>query len=404
MALSDGASLETFSYMDRPASHFNGRWGAMSKVMERDGFNTTTDSSNGKGVFADGALPRFVIDLGSCSGYFSLILAKEFPHIQSVVGVEGSVGLGNGTIGESGGNHTQITETQAVRIHSHFIQKLQLENCKIAPAVWSYKSILNFEKLKLKCDCLLWLSVFHHIDAISHDEYDSLGLSMLEGALDMATKLLKLSDYHIIELPNENHVWLKHVYSVYKTPHRFLIAVARRAWGSNSVVDSRANFAVERQSMMFSDGAHVHEEADWLLESIYKCDWYGTRETFLLRKKNITGRKNDISLDVHYFFPTLYQLRPAAESRNNSRDANVAENSKGTMSLTFRWASSQTSDAVMHSDMEEDKLEEFRRRIFHLQTHMKIAEESIGQSRELRACHAKNKKSANSVTVHPASN
>ncbi|CAK0823013.1 unnamed protein product, partial [Prorocentrum cordatum] len=75
-----------FSYIQRPWSHFLTRWAAMDVELER--------------TFG-GRVPFTLMDLGSCNGFFCLQAAQGYPEAL-VVGVEGSVGIGNGTTGVQG--------------------------------------------------------------------------------------------------------------------------------------------------------------------------------------------------------------------------------------------------------------------------------------------------------------
>eukprot|EP00913_Durusdinium_trenchii_P016294 g15313.t1 len=76
---------DEFTYIDRPWPHFVTRWAAIDATLQ-DAF--------GEAGFT-------LLDLGSCSGFFSLQAAVAYPNAQ-IVGVEGSVGIGNGTLGVDG--------------------------------------------------------------------------------------------------------------------------------------------------------------------------------------------------------------------------------------------------------------------------------------------------------------
>merc|ERR1719473_2364322 len=92
-------------------------------------------------VINTGEEPSFsVIDLGSNNGYFALQTAKLFPSA-AVIGVEGVVGVGNGSLGSSTTDWQALCGTTAVQTHLRWTQKLKLENCLLAPEVWDFRHI-----------------------------------------------------------------------------------------------------------------------------------------------------------------------------------------------------------------------------------------------------------------------
>ncbi|CAK9054851.1 unnamed protein product, partial [Durusdinium trenchii] len=154
---------DEFTYIDRPWPHFVTRWAAIDATLQ-DAF--------GEAGFT-------LLDLGSCSGFFSLQAAVAYPNAQ-IVGVEGSVGIGNGTLGVDG-SQEQIIETRAIQTHLKWIQRLNLTNCVLAPDVWDLTKVAALASQPgYLCDVTLLLSVVHHIDNVSLDQYAAKGLSRVE--------------------------------------------------------------------------------------------------------------------------------------------------------------------------------------------------------------------------------
>ncbi|OLP92237.1 hypothetical protein AK812_SmicGene25988 [Symbiodinium microadriaticum] len=151
-----------FTYIDRPWLHFVTRWAAIDTEILR----------------SIGEAPFSLIDLGSCCGFFSLQAAVAYPQA-SVFGVEGSVGIGNGTTGLDG-TQDQIIATKAVQTHLRWINRLKLPNCFLAPDVWDFKKVSGLAAAGNLCDVLLLLSVVHHVDNVSTDQYAEQGWSRVE--------------------------------------------------------------------------------------------------------------------------------------------------------------------------------------------------------------------------------
>eukprot|EP00443_Scrippsiella_acuminata_P051396 CAMPEP_0115417358 /NCGR_PEP_ID=MMETSP0271-20121206/24084_1 /TAXON_ID=71861 /ORGANISM="Scrippsiella trochoidea, Strain CCMP3099" /LENGTH=520 /DNA_ID=CAMNT_0002841745 /DNA_START=54 /DNA_END=1613 /DNA_ORIENTATION=+ len=196
---------------DRPWSHFTGRWRAMrpylAKMLQASGSDR----------------PLRVVDLGSCTGFFSLQAAFRHPEAD-VIAVEGSVGIGNGTTGMAG-SARQILSTGAVSTHLRWIQRLRLPNCFVAPEVWDYARICELASQgRPICDVMFMLSVVHHIDNISVQQYTRAGLSRLDGVVDLLGKLLLLAPRHFVELPNRP--WMAAAYDAYSTQRAILEAAA----------------------------------------------------------------------------------------------------------------------------------------------------------------------------------
>ncbi|CAE7198733.1 unnamed protein product, partial [Symbiodinium necroappetens] len=127
---------QDFTYIaanaDRPWEHFTGRWQAMKPILA-EGLARCSKTR-----------PLRVVDLGSCSGYFALKAAHRHPEAD-VVAIEGSVGIGNGTVGVQG-TVRQILQTEAVQTHLRWIQRLKLMNGFLAPEVWDYVHVCNLAK------------------------------------------------------------------------------------------------------------------------------------------------------------------------------------------------------------------------------------------------------------------
>jgi len=168
-----------------------------------------------------GEAPFTLLDLGSCCGFFSLQAAAGYPEA-IVMGIEGAVGIGNGTAGVEG-TEDEIVATKAVQTHLHWIEKLNLPNSLIVPEVWDYRRVCQLAALgKPVSDTLLSLSVIHHIDNISTQLYSAARLSHVEGTLSLVANLLLLAPRHFVELPDRP--WIEHVYVAYGNARAFLQA------------------------------------------------------------------------------------------------------------------------------------------------------------------------------------
>jgi len=164
-----------------------------------------------------------MLDMGSCAGFFSLQAAVAYPTAM-ILGVEGSVGIGNGTIGATG-SEENIISSKGVQTHLRWIQRLNLRNCRVAPDVWDFDKVISLAaKQSYLCDVMLLLSVVHHMDNVSLEQYSAKGLTKVEGSLQLMAKLLQLAPRHFVELPDEP--WLSHVYERFGTAQHFLRAAA----------------------------------------------------------------------------------------------------------------------------------------------------------------------------------
>mmetsp|Transcript_49653 Transcript_49653/g.142017 ORF Transcript_49653/g.142017 Transcript_49653/m.142017 type:complete len:486 (-) Transcript_49653:122-1579(-) len=235
-----------FTYLagstDRPWAHFTGRWKAIKPVLAEM-------------LRACGSeRPLRIVDVGSCTGFFSLQAASGHPEAD-IVAVEGSVGIGNGTVGMAGSARA-ILKTEAVRTHLRWIQRLELPNCFVAPEVWDYVRVRELASQgRPICDVMFLLSVVHHIDNVSFEQYTSQGLSRLQGLVDLLAKLLLLAPRHFVELPNKP--WMAAAYEAYGT-QRAILEAATKASG-----------------------------LPWKFRGpIYSAEWFGQRELWVLEAES----------------------------------------------------------------------------------------------------------------------
>lgn len=251
-----------FTYIERPWKHFLTRWAAIDIELERH---------YGENAFT-------LVDLGSCCGFFSLQVAAGYPQA-TVVGVEGSVGIGNGTSGVDG-TQDQIIETRAVQTHLRWINRLALTNCFLTPDVWDYEGVCVLAGVGQPiCDVLLSLSVLHHVDNVSATQYRDKGMSQIEGTLSLMAKVLTLAPRHFIELPDRP--WMEHMYNVYGTAKAFL-EVAAAATGQK-----------------------------WSLKGpLCESEWYGHRELWMLEVEHSSSLEAITSSRLKGLFATLLPAKP----------------------------------------------------------------------------------------------
>jgi len=198
-----------FTYAGRPWEQYTGRWAKIEEALAP--FINERDST--------------LIDVGSNFGYFSLHAAMVSPKL-NVFGIEGSIGAGNGNKGSEWAEHSP-----AVLNHLKWIGKLALPNCAIVNEVWNYDRVSDLVARGLKVDVMFLLSVFHHIDNASRDQYKRDGMSHVEGTVQLMAKMLQLASMHFVELPTLGNAMrtgddmrLKHVYEKYKNEEEFLSA------------------------------------------------------------------------------------------------------------------------------------------------------------------------------------
>lgn len=251
-----------FTYIERPWSHFLSRWAAIDLELER--------------VFVEAEFT--IIDLGSCNGFFALQAATGFPR-SLVVGIEGSVGIGNGQTGLTG-NQDSILETKAIQTHLRWIQRLHLSNCLLSPDVWDYRRVCSLASLKRPISHVMFLlSVVHHIDNVSSEQYTAAGLSRVEGSVSLMAKLLELAPRHFVELPDRP--WMDHVYNAFGTARAFLDAAAK-ATG---------------QTWTFKGPICISE-------------WYGRRELWLMESEQALQIPVLPRTSFKAIFPTLLPQTP----------------------------------------------------------------------------------------------
>lgn len=279
-----GLNPAEFTYIGRPAECFEGRWQAIGGVLA-ERFSTGQAFS--------------LIDVGSNHGYFCLQTAAAYPEA-FVMGVEGAVGCGNGSLGLSTRDAQRLAVTEACRTHLSWVEKLGLKNCHLAPEVWDLNKILELGQAGLRADVMLTLSVIHHIDGICEAEYKRLGKSHIEGSLELIAGILRLAHCHIVELPDKP--WLDHLRSQFGGDEAVLREAAARAWPGGPTEMRR-----------------IHENK-----------WMGLREVWLVEHRSGAAPS---PCDVGALFPVLLpskvpagmvltdtDVRPAVRSRTSDAE------------------------------------------------------------------------------------
>lgn len=259
-----------FSYIGRPWETFTGRWGAIRQAMLEEFPCGVHDQASGPTV----------IDLGSNNGYFSLQTARLLPRA-TVIGVEGAVGVGNGTMGTRTSKWRSLCHTTAIQTHLRWVQKLRLSNCLLAPEVWDYNHILALAKRGMCVDVMFSLSVVHHIDEHSAPLYSQHpGLAgeenRVEAFLELMRRLLELATTHVVELPDSP--WIGHVHAAFEnSAQRILQAACQRT------------------------------RLQWSMRKIYSSTkWIGNREVWLLSRQPATEGAGTSSLSsLRPFFDVL---------------------------------------------------------------------------------------------------
>mmetsp|Transcript_51619 Transcript_51619/g.83742 ORF Transcript_51619/g.83742 Transcript_51619/m.83742 type:complete len:387 (-) Transcript_51619:156-1316(-) len=268
----------------RPWDQFTGRWAAIERRLS-EAFGT---GSGGK---------RFrLIDIGSNYGFFSLQTAVHHPRAE-VIGVEGSAGVGNGKAGvlpsRSGvlsGAEPEILQTPAVQNQLRWTKRLGLSNCFVAPEVWD---LAHIQRLAAKgwpiCDATLLLSVVHHIDRLSLNQYEEASFSRTEGFIKLLGTFLRLANLHFIELPGERD--LRSVFKAYGPSPKDVLQAAADASGLR-----------------------------WQLTGpLFATRWFGNRELWELRCKDWSPPLSTAEAEVEAegaealgdVFPSLYGTMPS---------------------------------------------------------------------------------------------
>jgi len=166
----------------------------------------------------------------------------------------------------------QILRTQAVQTHLRWIRQLGLRNCMVAPEVWDYDRIKHLaSEGRPICDVSFMLSVIHHIDGVSTEQYTRDGLSKADGTADLIAKLLSLAPNHFVELPYKP--WLSAAYEAFGSQRGILEAATKRS------------------------------QYDWkFVGPLFTVDWFGPRELWLLQVK---GDMPTIDLQANPFLQLI---------------------------------------------------------------------------------------------------
>jgi len=217
-------------------------------------------------------------------------VAKLFPE-STVIGVEGAVGIGNGSLGTQSPDWHALCSTKAAQTHLRWTQKLGLENCLLAPEVWDYPHVLALAKKGVRVDVMLSLSVWHHVDDYSNESIaypDELRGDRVQATLQLLRRALDLAHVHIIELPDKP--WMGHLHEAFKNDARAILEAACECTGDS-----------------------------WQLRKIYASDkWIGHRDVFLMYRIGAGAPDGGVPSpvdDVKELFPVLLPRvgDPAAE-------------------------------------------------------------------------------------------
>eukprot|EP00747_Dinoflagellata_sp_TGD_P187332 gnl/TRDRNA2_/TRDRNA2_44913_c0_seq2.p1 gnl/TRDRNA2_/TRDRNA2_44913_c0~~gnl/TRDRNA2_/TRDRNA2_44913_c0_seq2.p1 ORF type:complete len:428 (+),score=61.16 gnl/TRDRNA2_/TRDRNA2_44913_c0_seq2:42-1325(+) len=285
---------EEFTYIGRPSESFEGRWAAIERVL------ATCFGNRGFSL----------LDVGSNHGYFALNTSLRFPQSQ-VIGIEGSVGIGNGSLGTSTRDAQRLCVTGAVRKHLEWIKILGLKNNFVAPEVWDLDYCQKLCKAGLRADAMLTLSVVHHIDGICQNAYASRGLGPVEGSLELIATIMLLADVHILELPDSP--WLGHLHNEFKSAGGIIKAALQRTG------------------------------EEWECREIYRNEWIGSRELWLIERKASRGMlpRGD---DLRSFFPVVIPghvldmdavlQAPVATDNRSSCDSDETVEIRSTVTIT----------------------------------------------------------------------
>lgn len=279
-----------FSYIGRPWETFTGRWAAIRKaLLEELPCSSPQDR-------ASASCGPTVVDLGSNNGYFSMQTAHLLPS-SNVIGVEGAVGVGNGTMGTRTSKWRSLCGTTAIQTHLRWVQKLKQANCLLAPEVWDFDHITSLAKRGMCVDVMLSLSVVHHIDEYSAPCYarqpELAGQeNKVEAFLQLMRRLLELANVHLVELPDAP--WIGHVHN-----------------------------AFENSAQRILEAACQRTSFQWDMRKIYSSTkWIGKREVWLLRRQPASevNEKSGSLPSLRRFFEVL--LPPPA---GEEMDQEVAE-------------------------------------------------------------------------------
>jgi len=178
-----------FTYGGRTWQNYAGRWAAIEEELQNWVSRQHLSSFS-------------VLDIGSNGGFFSVQTAGVFPQAL-VIGVEGSVGVGNGNQSAPGNlNATSLRETPSIQNHLKWIQKLELQNNVIANEVWDSNHVKGLARHGFSVDVMYLLSVFHWMDLYSRKsgQYASGSTYNVEDSVNFMANILSLARLHFIEL------------------------------------------------------------------------------------------------------------------------------------------------------------------------------------------------------------
>jgi len=263
------ADRAAFTYAGRPWEDYLGRWAAMYGEM----LTWVSESHRAKNNFS-------VIDLGSNAGFFSIQTAGTFPQAV-VIGVEGSVGVGNGggIDGSSGPNSNTcsgLRSSLGVQNHLKWIEKLDLANNFIAGEQWDFNRVQELANTGFTVDVMYMLSMFHWMDQYSRKQgqYPHGGAkSVKDDAYDtvnLMAQILSLANIHVIELPSfkDQPQYLSHLSKSFNGSEQEFLEAAMRQSGRSKVI----------QQIYVTSCGHPRCES-----------WYaaaGVRRVFLIKDKD----------------------------------------------------------------------------------------------------------------------
>jgi len=330
-------SAADFVYPSRTAASLEGRWKSIHAVL------TTEFKSNSNNDTA--AVPFSVIDLGAGTGYTSLQIAKNFPKSQ-VVAVEGAVGVGSyrTTKGSAGpgvnlkasgtkGNYPKSkglkkddgdvemdeeedsVESELTTIYSSTgvttlvknLKQLNIQNCHVAPEIWSHKDLRKKAYNGVKADCVLALSVIHDIELAARHEFGS-GKEEVASSLnsphsfyganhdlcvDILVNLFKVSTKMcIVEMPPEQDFYSHdganwgEVYSRYENGVVGLLTkAARKVYNAVEESDEEYDSETSDEDDLCRENAVNHNTDSFSIELVHtdnydRCDG---RKTFIVK-------------------------------------------------------------------------------------------------------------------------
>lgn len=268
---------KSFTYADRPFGNYVDRWAAIQAELRKW-------QSSRQGFFFHRSYFS-VIDLGSNFGFFSVQTAGVFPEAL-VIGVEGSTGIGNEDLTQSGkqsgkSQDGSIAQTAAIKSHIQWIEKLDLKNNVIAPEVWDYNRVVELSKSGFAVDVMYLFSMFHHMDRYcfnsgqySHSEPNA------DDTVDLMAKILSLANLHFIELAGLD-VDMKHLVKPFNNSEgRFLEAAMQRSGRSKSIIELGQFQYRNRKIFLVKDATDVRT--------------VGVKETLTNFKTVLPYRINDI--------------------------------------------------------------------------------------------------------------